>query len=259
MVATQSSETFFEQHRLLKMKKMSERVLIAIPAYNEAATIGEVVCRVRKSLPSFDLLVVNDGSCDATEKILQSLDVVTATHLCNLGYGRAIQTAIKYAQRNNYDVLITLDADGQHSPESILEMNKDFVASRWDVLIGSRYVTTKDYSGSPLGRRIGMQIFSLLVRVITGQRVYDTTSGLKIIRRTVFGPLTRWHFVDFHAETIVYLIRLGYWVGEYPVTVAERAHGKSMYSLLSHLEYPLKTALLVLLGTLQAGLTRRRE
>ncbi len=147
----------------------SERILIAIPAYNEAATIGEVVCRVRQSLPGFDLLVVNDGSHDATGKILRSLEVVTATHLCNLGYGRAIQTAIEYALRNNYGVLITLDADGQHSPESIWEMMEDFEAARWDILIGSRYVKTKDYYVTQWGRRIGMEVFTQLVRFVAGQ------------------------------------------------------------------------------------------
>jgi glycosyltransferase involved in cell wall biosynthesis len=244
----------------MKLEKEQEmRVLVAIPAYNEEGTIQQVVNRVRESLPGFDLLVVNDGSRDATGEILNRLGVVTATHLCNLGYGRAIQTAIKYALACNYDILITLDADGQHHPEQVLSLYQADVASGWDVLIGSRYVKTQDYSQSPLGRRIGMHLFSLLVRAITGQRIYDTTSGLKVIRRSVFEALTHWHFIDFHAEAIVYLLRLGYRVSEYPITAAERTQGQSMYSLLSHLTYPLKTSLILLLGVVQAGLTRRRK
>jgi Glycosyltransferases involved in cell wall biogenesis len=98
------------------------RVLVAIPAYNEAESIGTVIERVRESLPDFDLLVVNDGSRDATGRILNQLGVLTTTHLCNLGYGRAIQTALTYALRRDYDVLITLDADGQHYPEQVKDL-----------------------------------------------------------------------------------------------------------------------------------------
>jgi glycosyltransferase involved in cell wall biosynthesis len=235
------------------------RVLVAIPAYNEMGTIEQVVDRVRESLPDFDLLVVNDGSSDATGEILKGLNATTATHLCNLGYGRAIQTAIKYARSCEYDALITLDADGQHHPEQVLSLFDASKAGGWDVLIGSRYVKTRDYSQAPVGRRIGMQLFSMLVRAITGRRIYDTTSGLKVIRRSVFDPLTHWHFIDFHAEAIVYLLRLGYRVSEHPITAAERTQGQSMYSFLSHFTYPLKTLLLLLLGVVQAGLTRRKS
>jgi len=235
------------------------KVLVAVPAYNEEATIREIVRQVRHSLPELELLVVNDGSQDGTALILEGLNVPTATHLCNLGYGRAIQTAIKYALKRGYDVLVTLDADGQHDPQQVQDILQECTDKGWDVLIGSRYVQERNYSSSALGRRMGMQLFSLLVGIVAGRRVYDTTSGLKVLRRSVFEPLTRWHFVDLHAEAIVYLLRLGYRVGEYPITVAERTHGKSMYSALSHLKYPLKTSLMVLLGVIEASLTRRKN
>jgi glycosyltransferase involved in cell wall biosynthesis len=235
------------------------RVLVAVPAYNEEATIDKIVSRVRESMPDFDLLVVNDGSRDKTRQILENLGVATATHLCNLGYARAIQTAIKYALACDYETLITLDADGQHHPEQVLKIYAESVTHGWDVLIGSRYVGTKDYSQTPLGRRLGMQLFSLLVKLTSGQRVYDTSSGLKVMRRNVFEPLSQSLFVDFHAEAIVYLIRLGYRVGEYPITAAERTHGQSMYSFLSHFKYPLKTSLLIFLGLIEANLRRRRN
>jgi glycosyltransferase involved in cell wall biosynthesis len=241
------------------MNPNASRILIAIPAYNEAGTIAAVVERVRSSLPGYDLLVVNDGSGDATGLILKTLGVTVATHMCNLGYGRAVQTAIMYALDCDYDALITLDADGQHQPEQVEGLLREFEAGAGDVLIGSRYSAGRGYHGAPFGRRVGMQLFSLIVKFVVGQRVYDTSSGLKVMRRTVFDPLTHWHFVDFHAEAIVYLMRLGYRIGEYPVTVAERTQGRSMYTLVNHFKYPLKTSMLVLLGIIQAGLTRRRR
>jgi len=105
---------------------------------------------------------------------------------------------------------------------------------------------------------VGMQLFSTLVRLTAGRRIYDTTSGLKIMGRQTFAPLTNWQFIDFHAEALVYLMRLGFRIGEFPITVATRSHGQSMYSTLSHVKYPLKTMLMLVLGLVQANLTRKR-
>jgi glycosyltransferase involved in cell wall biosynthesis len=234
------------------------RKLVAIPAFNEAPTIASVVDRVRRNLPGFDLLVVDDGSQDRTEEVLRDLGVTRATHLCNLGYGRAIQTALKYAHRFNYGALVTLDADGQHQPEQVLDLFRAFEASEVDYLVGSRFVKTHDYGEAPLDRRLGMLLFSGLTGILTKSRVYDTTSGLKAIRATAFEPLSRWHFVDFHAEAIVYLSRLGFQVSEFPITVEERRAGVSMYSPLKALVYPAKTALMVLLAVVHARYSRTR-
>jgi len=153
-------------------------------------------------------------------------------------------------------VLVTLDADLQHSPEDIRGMVGAFEAGSYDLLIGSRFIEHHDYAGTRLGRRMGMWFFSILGRLLTGQRVYDTSSGLKIVRRRVFGRLMKSHFVDFHVEAIVYLVAMGYRVGEYPVTVAERTDGLSMYGMLSHIKYPLKTTFMAILAVFVARIDR---
>jgi glycosyltransferase involved in cell wall biosynthesis len=232
--------------------------LVAIPAYNEAATIRSVVERVCQCLPGCDVVVVNDGSKDATVAMLDGTDAIVIEHLCNLGYGRTIETAVSYAERHGYDRLVTLDADGQHDPAQVPGLLAEFDTGRWDLLIGSRYVLTRRYANTPLGRRIGMRLFSAVVAVVARRRIYDTTSGLKVIGRQTYRALMSWHFIDYHAEALVYLMRLGYRVGEYPMTVEERRHGSSMYSTINHLKYPLKTALMVVLGIVQASMTRRR-
>jgi len=181
-----------------------------------------------------------------------------AEHLCNLGYSRAIQTAVLYAAREGYDRLVTLDADGQHDPGQVRALLAEFDEKQLDLLIGSRYVVSRTYTDVPLARRAGMRLFSTLVAMTTGRRIFDTTSGLKVMGRRIFEPLTEWHFIDFHAEALVYLMRLGYAVGEFPITVNERVHGQSMYSAISHLKYPLKTLFMLLLGVVQASLVRRR-
>ena len=124
-------------------------VLIAIPAYNEERTIEAVLHAVRSAAPQFDVLVVDDGSSDATEAILRRLGVTTAAHLCNLGYGRAVQTAIKYADRHGYDALITFDADGQHRAGDIGPLYAAFSEGPFDLLIGSRSSRRGDTTGSP--------------------------------------------------------------------------------------------------------------
>ena len=240
------------------MSTATRRTLVAIPAYNEAATIRDVVARVRENLPECDLLIVNDGSRDATSAMVAGTGATVIEHICNLGYGRTIETALFYAQRRGYDRLVTLDADGQHDPAQVRGLLAAFDTGDWDVLVGSRYMLTHRYTGAPLGRRIGMQLFSAIVGIVAGRRIYDTTSGLKVIGRQTYAALTNWPFIDFHAEALVYLMRLGYRVGEFPMTMDERRHGTSMHSPMNHIKYPLKTTLLIVLGIVESTVTKRR-
>jgi hypothetical protein len=140
----------------------------------------------------------------------------------------------------------------------VISLFNEFQSSGQDCVVGSRFVEGRDYGGAPLDRRLGMLLFSWLTRIFAGKRIYDTTSGLKAIRATVFQPLARWHFVDFHAEALVYLSRLGFKVAEFPITVEERRAGVSMYSPFKALVYPLKTALMVLLAVAHARYSRPR-
>jgi glycosyltransferase involved in cell wall biosynthesis len=235
------------------------RLLVAIPAYNEEASIESVVDAVRQEVPEFDLLVINDGARDATPEILRRLGVPTARHYCNLGYGRAVQTATKYARRHGYTALITFDGDGQHRATDLKRLCRSFVEGDYDLLIGSRFLQQRQYESSDQARRLGMWLFSGLVTLVTGRRIYDTSSGLRIFHRRAFDLLTEHPFVDFHAEAIVLLLRRGYKVGEESVVVNERRAGSSMYGALSALKYPLKTSLLVLLAYFGSGITDHKK
>jgi glycosyltransferase involved in cell wall biosynthesis len=235
------------------------RGLIAVPAYNEAATLPSVIASLRAELPGIDLLVIDDGSRDETPNLLRGLDVRSARHPCNLGYGRAIQTALRVAEEGDYDYVITVDGDGQHPAPQAKALLQHFLVGEMDMCIGSRFVSNRAYSGIPLSRKLGMLTFSWLARVVTGQRFYDTTSGLKVMRKTIFAPLTRSNLVDFHAEAIVYLTRLGFIVSECGVTMGARRHGTSMYSFVDLFAYPLKTFLMVVIASVQASLARASE
>jgi glycosyltransferase involved in cell wall biosynthesis len=237
---------------------MADRVLVAVPAHNEEATIGSVVAAIRQHAPGFDLLVIDDGSHDGTTEILRRLGVRSARHACNLGYGRSVQTAIKYARQRQYDALITFDADGQHRAADLQRLYNAFIQGRYDLLIGSRFIRWEEYKSPARTRRIGMWLFSLLVRALTGRRIYDTSSGFRIFSRQAFDLVGDQPFLDFHAETIVLLLRAGYNVGEDWIIANERRAGTSMYSALSVIKYPLKTSLLVLLAVLGTGITTRK-
>lgn len=231
-------------------------LLVAIPAFNEAKTIQGVIHGILQHLPAADVVVVNDGSKDSTEHVIHELGVLQIRHCSNLGYGRAVQTALKYARRHGYEALATIDADGQHQPSDLAGLVDRFSEKRVDLLIGSRYQALGNYNYAPPNRRAGMLFFSLLTRALTGRRIFDTTSGLRVIRRTTFDALTRWRFVDFHSEAIVYLLRLGYNIEEHPITTRVREHGGSMYAGLSGLAYPIKTLTMALLGTIEAEFYR---
>jgi len=234
-------------------------VLVIIPAYNEEQTIGEVLADLKATAPEFDVIVVNDGSSDGTRGVVSGLGVKQIVLPCNLGYGRALQTGLKYSVNRGYEIVVFMDADGQHEAAHAKSLVDLLVKEGADVVIGSRFLHGSRYKTS-VGRRIGMTLFSIATLLLTGRRIYDTTSGLKAMRLRACRELLNTQFLDLHAEMIIYLLLSGFDVREYPINnVRERVHGRSMYSWLSHLEYPLKLLLLILLALIEARLRRRDQ
>jgi glycosyltransferase involved in cell wall biosynthesis len=223
------------------------RTLIGIPAYNEEMTIGQVIAGVHSALPACDIVVVDDGSRDKTADIVRESAATLLQLPCNLGYSNAIETLLYYAAKRDYDCLVLIDADGQHDPTCLPGFLAAFESSDCDMMIGSRYINDPDYKDAPFGRRLGMVMFSLLTKSLAGKRIYDTTSGMKGIKRQAIQSLLAWHFLDFHAEAITYLLWSKFTIEEYPITVSQREYGQSMYSLISHLWYPLSVVLLIVI------------
>jgi glycosyltransferase involved in cell wall biosynthesis len=237
---------------------MNQRTLVVIPAYNEAATIGTVLERLRAAAPGVDRLVVTDGSRDGTADAVRSQGERHLELVCNVGYGRALQAGILYAMRHGYDVVVTIDADGQHDPRDVPRLVEALEATGADVVIGSRFAGTRSYSG-PFGRRIGQATFSLLTRLLMGQRIYDTTSGLKAMRASACEVALEGRFLDFHTEVLVRLRMLGFRIAELPIVVQERTAGRTMYSFMSAIAYPVKTTLFIITGMLDALLRGRAK
>ena len=232
------------------------RVLIIIPAYNEEKTIADVLLGLRRSAPAFDRIVVNDNSTDATGEIVTQMGEKQLRLPCNLGYRHALQTGMKFAREHRYNIVVWFDADGQHDPEDVPRLVQALVANDADVVIGSRYCDGLPYETS-FDRRLGQLIFSHLTRLLIGRRIYDTTSGFKVLRAPAYEAIVDSTFLDFHIETLVHLSCLGFKIVECPTTIATRAFGRSMHSFTSIFRYPLQALLLAIVAVVDALLTRR--
>lgn len=235
---------------------MAPRVLIVIPAYNEEGTIAAVIEGLQRAAPTYDRVVVNDGAKDGTGRVVTDMDEKQLWLPCNLGYGHALQTGLKYGLQSGYEIIVSFDGDGQHRPEDVQPVVAALLSSGADVVIGSRYCHGRPYN-SPLDRKLGQMLFSQLTRLLLGQRIYDTTSGFKAMRAAACEMIVGGVFMDFHTESLVRLRMGGFKVIEHPITVHERAYGRSMHSIISVFAYPLQTLLLTVVAMVDALLNRR--
>lgn len=235
---------------------MEPRVLIIIPAYNEEESLGAVLQGLRRHTPGFDRVVVNDGSTDGTDAVVTALGEKQLRLVSNLGYGEALQTGMKYALICGYDIVVSIDADGQHRPEEVPRLVQTLIDENADLVIGSRFARGRSYD-TPFSRRVGQLIFSHLTRILLDQRIYDTSSGFKVMTADACQALVTATFMDFHVETIVRLSMLGFKIMEAPITVMERSNGSSMHSIASIFQYPLKTLLLTMVAAMDVLIQRR--
>jgi glycosyltransferase involved in cell wall biosynthesis len=235
---------------------VSPRVLVVIPAYNEEGAIAGVIHRLREAVPGYGRVVVNDGSSDATGRIVDALGEKQIRLICNLGYGQALQTGLQYALASGYDIVVTMDADGQHRAEDVPRLVAALLESQADMVIGSRFCDGSPYNRSA-SRGLGQWLFSRLTSLLLGQRIFDTSSGFKALRATTCRVLVDGIFMDFHMETLVQLSLAGYKIVEVPLAVEERLSGRSMHSLSSIVHYPLRTMLLTMAAIMDALVIRR--
>ncbi len=160
------------------------KLTIIIPAYNEESTIGHVIQQVRAvNLPGVEkeIVVVNDGSSDQTVEIARSKGAVVIQHIINRGLGGALGTGIEAALRRGADIIVTCDADGQHSPDDIRKVVEPIRMGQADVVIGSRMLET---GGMPWTRRMANRLANLVTLVLFGIRTTDSQSGLRAFSRS---------------------------------------------------------------------------
>jgi glycosyltransferase involved in cell wall biosynthesis len=233
-------------------------VLIIIPTYNEEGNIKGVLKGLTRYASEYDRIFVDDGSKDQTAAIIKKHGEKLLSLPCNLGYGRALRIGMAYALKHDYKMMVFFDSDGQHKPSYISPLIRELKSSDAEMIIGSRFLSAQGYKG-PILKNIGIMIFSYIVKKLTGKRIYDCTSGLKVINDKVCKILAKGVFADFHAESLINLLLRNIKIHEYPITVKERIHGHSMNSVLRTLSYPLITLFLILVNIVDVYMTKEEE
>ncbi|MBI2267473.1 MAG: glycosyltransferase [Armatimonadetes bacterium] len=233
-----------------------ERILVIIPAFNEEKNIVPVIEEIRSTLASCDIIVIDDGSSDGTARMVKGSKEALIRHPINLGYGVAVQTGLKYAREQDYDMAILLDGDGQHDPADIDVLTRSLKENPADVVIGSRFLHNKKYRES-FARKAGRLLFAGISRVITGQRILDITSGFQALNKKAIHFLADEYPKDFpDAEVTILLSLHGFKMIEVPVDIRARQHGRSMYTVLRSAYYPLKVLIAILAALLRNAVGR---
>lgn len=228
------------------------KVVIIIPAYNEEASIGNVIQAIRTKAPEVDIVVINDGSKDKTAEVAKATRLAHVITLpLNVGIGGAMQTGYMYAKKHNYDVAVQMDADGQHDPEYLHLLLNSLQKGEADCMIGSRFIEKTAYRSS-LSRRTGILFFTGLLRLVTKERFTDPTSGFRAANRKVIDVFANYYPDDYpEVETIVLLQRLGYKVKETSVLMHSRETGASSITPFKSVYYMIKVSLAVLMTLLR--------
>jgi len=163
-------------------------VVVGIPAFNEATMIARVILEAQKYADA--IVVCDDGSSDATGAIAKRLGAYVVHHRQNLGYGASIKSLFKRALELNADVLVTLDADGQHNPEEIPQVVKPIAYGAADLVIGSRFIETHGTKEMPFYRRLGAQLITKLVNGSSKNGISDAQSGFRAYNRQALERLS---------------------------------------------------------------------
>ncbi|MBK6762433.1 MAG: glycosyltransferase family 2 protein [Micrococcales bacterium] len=231
-----------------------QSILVAIPALNEQSTVSEVVRQVRETVPEAQVLVIDDGSEDRTGEVAQAAGAEVLRLPFNVGVGGAMRTAFLYAVHDDVDVVIQIDADGQHDPSDIPALVG--ALSSASVVVGSRFAGSGTYAvHGP--RAWAMHLLARVLSRMAGTDLTDTTSGLRAADRAAIRLFAKHYPAEYLGDTVeslVIAIRSGLLVTEVPVTMQHRRAGASSQTPLRATLY-LGRAILALL----VALTRRRN
>ncbi len=222
------------------MTESVPKVLVIIPAFNEEASLEKVVREVKSSDPHFDILIVNDASTDRTATVAKNLGVTVVNLPFNLGIGGAVQTGFKYARRNDYDIAVQVDADGQHDASYLSQLIEPVVSGQTDLCIGSGFLHESNLK-PPFLRHVGIRFFSWLTSRISGQQITDCSSGFRALGRKSFEYFADSYPVDFpDAEALIAAHKAGLRVSEIGVKFRPRDSGVSSLRNWRMLYYPIK-------------------
>ena len=222
------------------MKK--DKVLVVIPAYNEAENIEKVIKEIKKDIDYADILVINDCSKDNTEEIVKKNGIKCITNVFNMRYAWAVQTGLKYAYQNGYDYVIQMDADGQHIASEAEKLYKEAVKTNADIVIGSRYLKDTGYP-CPFFRRVGTKMFEFMIKIFCHQKIADPLSGFQCLNKKVVEKYSKiGGYPEYpDANLVIDMLLQGYEIKEVPVKMRLRENGESMHSgIIKPIKYMIR-------------------
>jgi hypothetical protein len=205
-----------------------QTVFVVVPAYNEAESIVDVVASIPDSVHGYAVrtLVVSDGSTDETARRAHAAGATIVEHPLNQGQGGALKTGFEIARQHGADVVVTMDADGQHPADQLDRFVAPIHADEADYVVGSRYMGTDD-SGNSITRRTGIHAFTTIINLMTKAGITDCTNGYRAIRGSRLDELTLTEERFSAPELIIEARKKGLRIREIPVSITEREAGET--------------------------------
>lgn len=237
------------------MHNSPERTLVIVPAWNEASNVGNTVREILATIPGVDVVVVDDGSTDATALVARAAGARVLSLSFNMGVGGAMRTGFTYAQRHGYDRAIQVDADGQHDPQDILRVLGGL--ERADISIGARFADTGEYEvRGP--RRWAMRVLATVLTGVAKTRLTDVTSGFRAANRRAIDEYVHYYPAEYLGDTVDSLVNAlhsGLTVTQVPVAMRPRVHGRPSQNPFGAAVYLLRSLFALSLALLRG---RRR-
>lgn len=230
----------------------SNRVLLIIPAYNEEENILKTCKMIRNNKMKYDFIIINDGSKDRTGEILDQNDLPHIDLIHNLGIGGAVQTGYKYAYENDYDIAVQFDGDGQHDVGYVEKLVKPIIEGEADFSIGSRFIEPLSKFKSTGARRAGIKIISFFIKLFTGEKIYDTTSGFRAVNKNIIEKFQNSYPTEYpEPVSTTNLIKEGYRVKEVSVGMNEREGGVSSIRAWKNIYYMINVILSIIIVSMR--------
>ena len=238
----------------VRSKGDNMRVLLIVPSFNEEKNVlsnyKKIVNYNKKNDTNYDVIIINDGSTDRTEEICIDNNIPHISLVHNLGIGGAVQTGYKYALENNYDIAIQFDGDGQHDINYVSKIIEPIINGNADMVIGSRFIdkNSSEFKSSK-ARRIGINIISFFIKLVTGKKVFDTTSGFRAVNVNLINYFAFNYPVEYpEPVSTVDILKKGYFIEEIPVSMNERENGVSSIRTWKKVYYMVNVVLSIIVS-----------
>ena len=231
-----------------------KKILIIVPAFNEAENIRGVIRKLHAENAEWDVVVINDASTDDTSAIAKETGNAEVINLpFNLGIGGCVQTGFRYARNKDYDIALQFDGDGQHSAEEIHKLLEIIINNEADVAIGSRFSQKHNGFRSTSSRRMGIRLFEWFSFLLIRQRITDHTSGFRAYNHKAVHFLADHYPCDYpEPEVVILLGKNGFKIRETFTQMHERKGGVSSIPLARGPYYMIKVMLAMFMSAIRS-------